>query len=246
MTIHYKSIIPYTDIVQREGMIIQKGMNFRIHPNYSIFLMSVRKGAPYNDAWHEELELLEYEGHDESRRKDRWVDPKTVDQPMKTPKGTLTENGKFYEAAIEYKEGNRKAEIVQVYEKIHQGIWCDQGRFELIDAKIVHDGKRHVFRFFLKPAKTQEKKEPFLKGTRIIPTPVKIEVWKRDKGRCVICGSTKNLHFDHNIPYSKGGSSITAENVQILCARHNLEKSNKIMCWGPLIGLATLIIQKTG
>lgn len=246
MVINYHNIIAYTDIVQKEGKMLQKGMNFRLHPQYSIFLMSVRKGAPYNDAWHEELGLLEYEGHDESRRKDRQVDSKKIDQPMKTPRGSLTENGKFYEAAMAYKAGTSKAEIVQVYEKISQGIWCDQGRFELIDAKIVHDGKRNVFRFFLKPVKTPAEKESFLKETRVIPTPVKIEVWKRDKGKCVKCGSTKNLHFDHNIPYSKGGSSITAENVQILCARHNLEKSNKIMCWGPLIGLATIFIQKTG
>ncbi len=57
---------------------------------------------------------------------------------------------------------------------------------------------------------------------RIIPTSVKLEVWRRDKGRCVKCGSRDNLHFDHIIPYSKGGSSLVAENIQILCARHNL------------------------
>jgi hypothetical protein len=38
----------------------------------------------------------------------------------------------------------------------------------------------------------------------LIPTPVKVEVWRRDRGQCVQCGSTKNLHFDHNIPSSKG------------------------------------------
>jgi hypothetical protein len=30
------------------------------------------------------------------------------------------------------------------------------------------------------------------------------------------------------LPYSKGGTSIAAENVQLLCARHNLEKSDRI------------------
>lgn len=28
--------------------------------------------------------------------------------------------------------------------------------------------------------------------------------------------------------YPKGGTAITTENVQLLCARHNLEKSAKI------------------
>ena len=45
---------------------------------------------------------------------------------------------------------------------------------------------------------------------------------------CVECGSEDNLHFDHIIPFSKGGSSLVAENIQILCARHNLEKRDTI------------------
>ena len=31
------------------------------------------------------------------------------------------------------------------------------------------------------------------------------------------CGSRKNLHFDHDIPFSNGGSSLTAANVRFLC-----------------------------
>ena len=62
----------------------------------------------------------------------------------------------------------------------------------------------------------------------MIPSDVKLEVWKRDKGQCVQCGSTDNLHFDHVLPFSKGGTLLTAENVQLLCARHNLQKSARI------------------
>jgi 5-methylcytosine-specific restriction endonuclease McrA len=57
---------------------------------------------------------------------------------------------------------------------------------------------------------------------------VKLEAWKRDKGKCVKCGSNNNLHFDHIIPYAKGGSSLVAANIQLLCARHNFEKSDNI------------------
>jgi 5-methylcytosine-specific restriction endonuclease McrA len=64
---------------------------------------------------------------------------------------------------------------------------------------------------------------------RVIPTAVKLEVWKRDGGKCAVCGADDELHFDHIVPYSKGGTSITAENVQLLCARHNLEKGDKII-----------------
>ena len=63
---------------------------------------------------------------------------------------------------------------------------------------------------------------------RLIPSMVKLEVWKRDKGQCVKCGSKDNLHFDHIIPYSKGGSSLTADNIQLLCVRHNLAKKDQI------------------
>ncbi len=73
-----------------------------------------------------------------------------------------------------------------------------------------------------------------LPHTRLIPTTVKVEVWRRDHGMCVMCGSTTNLHYDHEIPFSKGGSSIVAENVRLLCAKHNLSKSDKIMILIPL------------
>mgnify|MGYP003901416331 FL=1 len=63
---------------------------------------------------------------------------------------------------------------------------------------------------------------------RLIPTSVKVEVWKRDKGRCVYCGSNVNLHYDHIIPFSKGGSSTTPANIQLLCASCNLRKHDNI------------------
>jgi 5-methylcytosine-specific restriction endonuclease McrA len=43
------------------------------------------------------------------------------------------------------------------------------------------------------------------------------------------CDAMDELHFDHDLPYSKGGVSITEENVQLLCSRHNLEKGAKII-----------------
>jgi hypothetical protein len=36
------------------------------------------------------------------------------------------------------------------------------------------------------------------------------------------------LHFDHILPFSKGGTSLTGENVQLLCSRHNLLKRDSI------------------
>ncbi len=62
---------------------------------------------------------------------------------------------------------------------------------------------------------------------RYISKKVRKAVWMRDRGRCVECGSSRDLEFDHIIPVSKGGSN-DAKNVQILCAKCNRKKSNKI------------------
>jgi hypothetical protein len=37
------------------------------------------------------------------------------------------------------------------------------------------------------------------------------------------------VYFDHDIPFSKGGSSLTSTNVRLLCAKQNLEKSDRIL-----------------
>lgn len=60
-----------------------------------------------------------------------------------------------------------------------------------------------------------------------IPRDVVDAVWIRDKGRCVYCGSTDNLQLDHIIPFSKGGAT-TVENLQLLCQKCNIKKSNHI------------------
>ena len=65
------------------------------------------------------------------------------------------------------------------------------------------------------------------KRSRYIPQSVVGAVFHRDGCRCVICGSTENLQLDHIIPHSLGGAN-TIENLQVLCQKCNLEKSNKI------------------
>lgn len=62
-------------------------------------------------------------------------------------------------------------------------------------------------------------------NARLIPQKVKDQVWNRDSGRCVLCGSTDKLEFDHLIPFTKGGSN-TYRNIQLLCEKCNREKSD--------------------
>jgi hypothetical protein len=99
-------IISYYELVHEEKSALQKGMNFNSGKGYSVFLMSIRKGAPYADELDKKTGNLIYEGHDVSKLYSR--DPKSVDQPLTTPKGTWTENGKFYRTATDYKSGLTK------------------------------------------------------------------------------------------------------------------------------------------
>ena len=219
--------------LEEGGVMLQRGMNFRLKGNSSVILMSLRTGAPYLDAVQDNGKVLIYEGHDVPKNVN--ISPKTVDQQFNSIKGTITENGKFYKAAEDYKKGLTPPELVKVYEKIKDGIWVFNGVFELIDSWIEKSGNRDVFKFKLlvtdKTINQQEKRIVELKDldhNRLIPTSIKLDVWKRDKGQCVTCGSKDNLHFDHILPYSKGGTSLKSENIQLLCARHNLQKHDKI------------------
>jgi len=207
-------------------------MNYMLNSEYSVILMSQRSNAPYIDRIHDDGITIEYEGHDIPKTRHD-LNPKNFNQPDKTKNGKLTQNGLFVKAVLDYKNGKKEPEIVRVYEKILPGIWSEKGFFKLIDYKYINDGLRNVFRFILEETEvelsdnhlTENKLKP---RTRIIPTEVKKVVWERDRGKCVICGASDELHFDHDLPYSKGGTSILPDNVKILCERHNLSKSDKI------------------
>jgi hypothetical protein len=224
-------VVSYLEMCREEGVNLQRGMNYRVNGDSSVFLMSVRPGAPYADRIEDEGRVLIYEGHDQPATRGG-PDAKSVDQPMRTPSGSLTENGKFFEAARRHRHNGDAAELVRVYEKMRSGIWVYNGPFSLLDAWEELSNGRTVFKFRLEidPDATPAgaTRDHDLEQNRLIPTPVKLAVWKRDGGRCVRCGSTDNLHFDHIIPYSLGGSSLVAENVQLLCARHNLAKHDRI------------------
>lgn len=227
-------IVSYLEMCGRESMSLQRGMNFDCGgKGYSVILMSVRPNAPYRDRFQDDGATIIYEGHD-APRSETVRDPKTVDQPQFMPSGAPTQNRRFYDAAQQYKSGLRPAQTIKVYEKIKQGIWAYNGLFQLVDAWTEHDAQRSVFKFKLIAIEGETKSAAFAQAgraenRRLIPTQVKIEVWKRDNGRCVLCGATSELHFDHILPFSKGGSSITASNVQLLCARHNLSKGAKLV-----------------
>lgn len=87
--------------------------------------------------------------------------------------------------------------------------------------------KNPIYSFYHQSSKSEDStKNQNLKRETINKT-VKNDVWKRDEGKCVECGSNEKLEFDHIIPFSKGGSS-TYRNIQLLCEPCNRKKSASI------------------
>ena len=219
-------ILTYWEMCAREKGSLQRGMYYRAPPGISVVLMSRRPGAPYDDSLADDGTELVYEGHDAKR--ELGSDPKTIDQPWALPSGEPTENAKFAEEAERRKV--RKG-LVRAYEKLRPGIWSDKGLFELVSYEYKSLGTRKVFKFRMRLADVPDdiaQRQEVDDFKRAIPAWVKQIAYKRDKGRCVVCGADDQLHFDHELPFSKGGTGLTPDNIRILCARHNLQKGAKI------------------
>jgi hypothetical protein len=203
-------IFSYIEMCSVEGSL-QRGMNYKKKPNYSVILMSRRSNAPYPDKILSDGITIEYIGHDEPKSIDN-VYSKLVNQPRVTKYGKLTQNGLFAEAIDQYKQGNKEPELIKVYEKVIPGVWSMKGYFDLLEYRYGYDGKRNIFIFKLRLNEVVDliaNQRIEIKHNRLIPSEVKKDVWIRDGGKCVLCGSNTNLHFDHDLPFSKGGTSIT-------------------------------------
>ncbi len=77
----------------------------------------------------------------------------------------------------------------------------------------IADLEKTKFRLVKNPRQTKNTE------SRTPTSSVKREVYQRDK-KCVKCGGTFNLQFDHKQPYSLGGKS-TSENIRLLCFNCN-------------------------
>ncbi len=53
---------------------------------------------------------------------------------------------------------------------------------------------------------------------------VKMHVWRRDYGRCVLCGCQERVWFDYIVPPWEGGTS-TEQNIRLMCERCNRRKN---------------------
>lgn len=109
------------------------------------------------------------------------------------------------------------------YERNKEQIEKDNVKAKLLEKK----KKREIEKLALQELIDEGEIFPEANKRPPIPKDVVDAVWNRDGGKCVYCGSNENLHLDHIIPFSKGGDT-SVENLQLLCQKCNLEKSNKI------------------
>ncbi len=121
-------------------------------------------------------------------------------------------------AIIEYKNELYAEQLQEEKEKIRQLLLEKDRKKQLsktILKELIQEGA--ISNQFIDK---QGKREP-------IPQEIMDQVWNRDGGKCVKCGSQQRLEFDHIIPFSKGGAT-TYRNLQILCKSCNIDKSNSI------------------
>jgi 5-methylcytosine-specific restriction endonuclease McrA len=105
--------------------------------------------------------------------------------------------------------------------------WEDEG-LSADDVKaLIHQRERRAQQK-LNTARSLMRAEQAGRPTRVgISSDLRRAVFERDGGRCVQCESTFNLQYDHILPVARGGAT-TLENLQLLCADCNLDKSDDL------------------
>jgi hypothetical protein len=213
------SILSANELMEREGLMLQKSMNFRnAGEPLSVFLVLTKENGEFKDEWSAQKQIYAFEGHDSTTKE---TGGKSLDQPLMYAGDKLTENGKFYKAAHAFKDGVTKAPLqIQVYEKLDPGVWFDKGIFDLMDAESVHHDGRKVFKFYLAPAdRMRSDRDPALVEERFLPAVEKAIAWEKEKGRCAKCKIQSGLRFVRS-----------GKKIQLLCAKDRGETSG----WGLL------------
>lgn len=138
---------------------------------------------------------------------------------------------KLYEKYIELLSESEK-KPVKFYKWVYKGfIYEVQGHYSEDEIRLLiledFDKERRMFEKLRAKFDDASSEDINYERPRI-PEKVRIEVWRRDSGKCARCGSREKLEYDHIVPISKGGSN-TVRNIELLCEKHNRSKSNNVV-----------------
>jgi hypothetical protein len=149
--------------------------------------------------------------------------------------GQKVHPGRWNDAQVEAWRDQQRQDPVCLRREGRRSLWWFRGRFYWDD-----DGHsaEDVKALALERARRDERKlksaRSLMKGeesglTRRLPISPEMmrAVIERDGRRCVLCGATENIQFDHILPIALGGAT-SAENLQILCADCNHAKSDAL------------------
>ena len=135
-------------------------------------------------------------------------------------------NGKYKYLGIEYPYTGK------IYHKQKSGLEICVG--ELFEGNVITRGRSDVPVDVISDKQTDSiLNEPVHKTKRDAGVSLRYKVLKRDNFKCQMCGDSPakdpstELHIDHIIPWSRGGET-TIDNLQTLCSKCNLGKSNHI------------------
>lgn len=95
-----------------------------------------------------------------------------------------------------------------------------------------YDDLVYLCSYYKSEERSEELRRRFIESERAkMSDSLRYKVLRRDDFKCKICGATADdgvkLHVDHIIPVSKGGKTELS-NLQTLCERCNMGKSNKL------------------
>jgi len=137
----------YVEMISKEGKNLQHGMNFELNrKEHGVILFGLDSNT---DIIEENGTEITYQGHDDRGKGKTSIDVTKIDQPIYMHSGSLTENGKFYISALEFKNTGRLPKKINIYDKNKVNDWVYRGSFYLVDACFEKSGDRNVFKFKL-------------------------------------------------------------------------------------------------
>ncbi len=89
---------------------------------------------------------------------------------------------------------------------------------------VCHGCIAKLYMDYVAPAFKQD--ESIIVKRKAVSENLRNQIFKRDGGRCVKCGSKINLQLDHIIPFAAGGLTVKS-NLQTLCRECNRAKGSE-------------------